>query len=88
MSKEQEHYYASSVFAWRTAPTREEAVRGVVREAPKWAFPLNVWSCRVALPGDAAYKIRDHIPQDVPIDGEQVAEFRTARSKPDITTHS
>ena len=73
------HYFASTVFGWKTANTREEAINGLVKGFRSELTPMvknsqkrgdigvYVWTCKVPLPNDAdhPYRIEFYAPKDV-----------------------
>lgn len=77
------HYFASFAFGWKTANTRDEAVKGlvdgfrsdvknIVKNALKKGNPgCYIWTCKVKAPSDARYGINFYQPQDVPIEDGQ-----------------
>ncbi len=74
------HYFASFAFGWKTAATRDEAVKGLVdgfrsdvktmaRNGQKTGSPgAYIWSCKVNAPQDAHYSINFFKPEDVDIE--------------------
>jgi len=73
------HYYAATVFGWKTADTRKEALDGLVSSfrsslkpmvarAQKEGGPgVYIWCCRVEAPSDASYEISWYVPQGVEV---------------------
>ncbi len=71
------HYYATCVYGWATAPTRQEAIDNLIRRYRRDLKPLvkqgqrrgdpgaYLWTCRVNAPADAEYQIRFFQPVDV-----------------------
>ena len=72
------HFYASNSYGWATASTRKEAieksiemagrhnVKDVIKRAHKEGrLGFYVWSCKVNLPKEAHYEIRNYKPHDV-----------------------
>lgn len=72
---QQHHYFAATAVSWAAGLTRAEAVAGAARIAGDSIIKPNVkangglyvWTCRVELPKDAPYDIRNFQPRDVPI---------------------
>lgn len=80
MSNQNHHYFASCVFGWATADTRDEAIRKCVNQFrgeyknivanshKKGDLGGYVWSCRVMADSKAKYEINFYQPQGVPIE--------------------
>ena len=76
------HYYATIAFGWAVAPTREEAIASVARQAGTDIIKRNVkahgglycWSCRVELPQEAHYSINFYQPEFITRDGKTTEE--------------
>lgn len=77
------HYFASCAFGWKTAETRDEAIRGLIRyfatdlsktvpnQQKNGEAGTYIWSCEVKAPKDAKYDINFYQPQGVKIkDGQ------------------
>ncbi len=82
----QVHYFASHVFGWASAPTRDGAieklingirsdVKHIVKATQKRGEPgAYVWTCQVNAPADAKYSINYYKPEGVEIqDGQEHA---------------
>jgi len=79
----QEHYFATCALGWKTAPTREEAIEGLVdyfRSDFKRMVPAAhkngdpgayVWTCRVKAPQSTSYGIEFYTPRGVEWDASQ-----------------
>ena len=71
------HYFASCAFGWKTADTRDEAVKGLVamfrsemktstaRGLKAGELGAYVWSCKVLADNKAKYKINFYAPEGV-----------------------
>ena len=83
----QEHYYATCALGWKTAPTREEAIEGLVKAFRSDFIRMTknlqkegnagayIWSCKVHAPADAHYAIEFYVPKGVEI--SDVEEYAT-----------
>lgn len=77
------HYYGSTAFTWAVGQTREEVLRALAKDAGKDLIQNNVrkngglyvWTCRVDLPQDSVYSIRNFHPVEVPIDPSTIHEY-------------
>lgn len=77
MSTKQHHFFASFGMGWKTADTREEAIKGLVEgfrsEFKAMATAAHkrgergayVWTCRVEVPSDVNYDIEWFAPKGV-----------------------
>ncbi len=77
------HYFATCIFGYATAPTREEAIealvnrwrrdlKGVVKNCHKDGIPgAYLWTCKVNAAEDAGYKIEWFMPKGVDIEDTQ-----------------
>lgn len=80
---ENQHYFASCVFGWAVATTREEAlekclnqfrtdIKRIVLNRQKEGSPgFYMWSCKVPLPIEAHYSIDWFAPQVDGVTGAQ-----------------
>lgn len=76
------HYYATTVFGWAVAPTREEAIASVARQAGSDIIKRNLkpngglycWSCRVGMPQADHYTINEYTPEFIIRDGKPTKE--------------
>ncbi len=74
------HFFATCVFGWSTAPTRDEAIeklvnrfrsdfKKIVKNSQKDGIPgAYVWSCQVNAPAETQYKIEWFQPVGVDIE--------------------
>lgn len=83
------HFYATNAYGWAVGRTRTEAIRKLAGDVGATTLKnhvkgkgkgLYVWTCRVALPLEAHYRIENYRPSETP-DGKivglsQVQEFR------------
>lgn len=56
-----QHFFASTVIGWAVAQTRELAVEKAIGDLPDGNW--RCWTCRVALPITAHYKIDNFTPR-------------------------
>lgn len=78
------HYFGSTAFDWATGDTREEVIRRLAGAAgastiKRMRAGMYAWTCRVELPGTAAYAIRNYAPKDVSISDQKEVSILSAR---------
>lgn len=73
------HYFASCAFGWKTADTRDEAIKGLVAGFrsdlktctanlhKKGELGAYIWSCKVLADKEAKYRINFFAPEGVEI---------------------
>lgn len=84
--KPEVHFFASCVFGWASATTRDEAIeklvnsfrsdyKGIVKNSQKNGSPgAYVWTCQVNAPADAQYSIEYYAPRGIDTqDGQEHA---------------
>lgn len=82
------HFYGSTAYNWTTAGTRAEVLVKLAKlagaEVIKQSMTngnggLLTYTCRVLVPADAEYGIKNYMPVDVPTDRDQ--DFRIVSVK-------
>ena len=99
MSKQNHHYFASCALGWKTANTRDEAIRGLIdyfnsdfrtiteNARKRGEIGTYVWTCKVLEPHDSKYEINFYQPQGVKIE-EGMHHHTTYVTKSKVAYHT